>query len=250
MPVRIFDRAECPEWARTTSVEYMRGDIRDSAAVARAVDDVDAIVHAAFASPRQPAMVIESVNAGGASELCRQAVRSRVRRAVLISSTIVQRAPRVHPLFPHAGITAMDTYRNSRVEAERIFMASSSDGLSTAIVRPKTFLGPGRISAFTMIFDWIRRGKPVFLLGQGTSRYQLLDIRDMAEGIRLLTASDALGVFFFAAGASVRSGTICNHWLHLRAPAPLCAPYRARSRGSGFGQSRRREWRLCQSCIL
>jgi nucleoside-diphosphate-sugar epimerase len=75
-----------------------------------------------------------------------------------------------------------------------------------------------------MIFDWIRRGKPVFLLGQGTSRYQLLDIRDMAEGIRLLAASDALGVFFFGAR---RFGTLRDDLQSLVASAGTGSPLRS-----------------------
>jgi nucleoside-diphosphate-sugar epimerase len=56
------------------------------------------------------------------------------------------------------------------------------------------------MGAFAIIFECIRLGKAVPVLGSGQNRYQLLDIRDMAEGIRLLTASDAKGIFFFGAG--------------------------------------------------
>ena len=39
------------------------------------------------------------------------------------------------------------------------------------------------------------------ILGSGDNRYQLLDIRDMAEGVRMLEASDAGGVFQFGSTA-------------------------------------------------
>ena len=50
-----------------------------------------------------------------------------------------------------------------------------------------------------MIFDLVRRGRPVPLLGTGQNRYQLLDVRDLADGICLLGTSGAEGIFFFGA---------------------------------------------------
>jgi nucleoside-diphosphate-sugar epimerase len=122
-----------------------------------------------------------------------------VRRLVLISSTVVERQPRVHPFLRQSGLTAMDAYRATRTEAERIASEFADRGLSLAIVRPKTFVGPGRVSAFNIIFEWIRKGRPVLLLGSAAAPYQLVEIRDMAEGIRLLSDSSAEGIFYFGA---------------------------------------------------
>ena len=166
---------------------------------ARQLEGVDAVIHAAFASPRQAPAVIESVNVDGVLETCRQALAHGVLRFVLISSTIVDKPPRVHPFFRNAPLTRLDMYRKSRTEAERLATEQRSAGLRVGIVRPKTFVGPGRISAFAIVFEWIRLGKPVLLLGKARSRYQLLEIRDMAEGIRLLAGSEAEGVFLFGA---------------------------------------------------
>jgi len=196
---RILDVAERPDWAQGPDVEYFDGDVRDGAPLHRALTGVDAVIHAAFASPRQAPEVIKSVNVDGVREVCNQAIIHGIRRLVLISSTIVERPPKVHPFFPRAPLTRLDAYRESRVQAERVATEQGSRGLRVAIVRPKTFIGTGRASAFTIVFDWVRRGKPVLLLGKAQSRYQLLEIRDMAEGIRLLAGSETEGVFFFGA---------------------------------------------------
>ncbi len=197
LSVRLLDVAECPGWAREGGFEYMRGDIRDPRAVGVALDTVEAVIHAAFASPRQPLRVIHDVNLEGTRNLCAGALAAGVRRFILISSTIVLKPPRVHPLFRKSPLNQLDLYRASRVEAEAVVAESGDRGLSAAIVRPKTFVGPGRVGAFAIIFERIRLGEPVPVLGNGQNRYQLLDIRDMAEGIRLLEASDREGVFFF-----------------------------------------------------
>ncbi len=199
LPVRLFDLAEGPGIPHEPGLEYVRGDVRDPAAVAAALERVDTVVHAAFASPQQPREVVWSVNVEGTRNLCERALARGVRRFILISSTIVLKAPKVHPLFKNSPLTRLDRYRVSRLEAEEIVAESGSQGLSAAIVRPKTFMGPGRVSAFAIILEWIRRGRTVLVLGTGTNRYQLLDIRDMTEGIRLLEATDAQGIFFFGA---------------------------------------------------
>jgi nucleoside-diphosphate-sugar epimerase len=197
--VRLLDVAECPAWARAPGIDYVRGDIRDSVAVAAACVGVQSVVHAAFGSPRQSADVIQSVNVAGTRNLCAAAVARGVRRLILISSTIVQKPRRVHPFLHNSPLTRLDLYRTSRVAAEEIAAAHGDQGLSVAVVRPKTFLGPGRVSAFAILFEWVRLGRPVMVLGSGRNRYQLLDIRDMAEGIGRLEATDATGLFFFGA---------------------------------------------------
>ena len=199
MDVRLFDLAECPDWAREAGMEYVRGDVRDPAAIAAALAGIDAVIHAAFASPRQTRKVIDSVNGEGSRLLCAEALARGVGRLILISSTIVLQPRRVHPLFRNSPLTRLDLYRASRVAAEQIVAEYEEKGLSVAIVRPKTFIGPGRVSAFALIFECIRHGKPVPVLGNGRNRYQLLDVRDMAEGVRLLVTSSAAGVFFFGA---------------------------------------------------
>jgi len=181
------------------AVEHVAGDVRDPHAVADALDDIDVVVHAAFASPRHPALVMRSVNVEGTRCVCERALAQGVRRVILISSTIVTKPARAHPILRDAPLSRLDTYRASRAEAERVADEYRVRGLQVAVVRPKTFVGPERVGAFAIIFEWIRLGRPVLVLGSGRNRYQLLDTRDMAEGIRLLAAADAQGLFLYGA---------------------------------------------------
>ena len=198
VPVRLLDTAEAPE-SLGAGVECVPGDIRDSERLAAAVRGVDAVVHAAFASSRQTAERLRSVNVEGTRAVCAAAVAHRVRRLILISSTIVLKASRRHPFLPGAPLSRLDLYRETRAEAERIAAACGARGVSVAIVRPKTFLGPDRVGAFAILFELIRRGRVVPVLGHGRNRYQLLAVGDLTDGIRRLVASDARGVFHFGA---------------------------------------------------
>lgn len=196
--VRIVDWIEPPAWCAAAGVEYLRGDVREPAVIQQAVHGAGAVIHAAFASPRQTRELMRGVNVEATRLVCEAALQ-RNARFVLISSTIVTRPARSHPFLSNSPVSRLDLYRSTRAEAEDAVSRFAGRGLSYAIVRPKTFLGPGRVSAFTLLFDRIRRGLAVPVLGAGTNRYQLLHIRDMAEGIALLVSSTAQGVFHFGA---------------------------------------------------
>ena len=51
------------------------------------------------------------------------------------------------------------------------------------IIRPKTFLGPERLGVFQILFDWIREGRRIPILGDGSNRYQLLDVEDLVDAV-------------------------------------------------------------------
>lgn len=198
--VRVFDTAPSPSWANALDIEYVNGDVRDPDAVVRSTTGATAIVHAAFASPRQTSAVIRAVNIDGTLNVRDAALQNRVSRLVLVSSTVVAGPPRPHPLWPESALGRLDLYRTTRIEAERILSDVPLNNPGIAVVRPQSFLGPGRLGAFGIIFELIMAGEPVPILGSGDHRYQLLGVQDLADGIRLLTASESRGVFAFGAG--------------------------------------------------
>ena len=231
--VRLFDIAARPDWAQGPGIEYVRGDVRDEKLTRAALEGVDTVLHAAFASPRQNLELVRSVNTEGTRILCRCAGARGVARLVLISSTIVARPPKVHPFLSNSPLTRLDAYRSTRAEAEKIASDCGNTGMQVAIVRPKTFIGPGYLSAFAIVFEWIRLGRPVLILGDGENRYQLVDVRDMADGLALLARSDAAGVFYFG---GQEFGTV-RHDLqallhHARTGSRLCTVPRMMARAA------------------
>jgi nucleoside-diphosphate-sugar epimerase len=55
--------------------------------------------------------------------------------------------------------------------------------VEVVIIRPKSFIGTGRLGIFQILFDWIESGKKIPVLGNGNNRFQLMDVRDLVEGI-------------------------------------------------------------------
>lgn len=196
--VTVVDVTACPE-PSSTDVRHVRHDVRDGPAMREAFAGADIVIHAAFAPPHARRREMRAVNVTGVDTVCSTALAAGVRRVVVLSSTVVDRQVRPHPVFASAPVSRLADYAESRRAAEIIALRYGTRGLEVAIVHPKTFVGPGRVGGFALVFDLVRRGDAVPLLGSGRTRYQLVDVRDLARGVAALAVQDARGVFGFGA---------------------------------------------------
>src|ERR671935_204936 len=144
---------------------------------------------------------IRSVNVEGTGVVFASALESGVRRAILVSSTAVYGIPKHHPLREDAPLVGVGHYGESKIEAERVARRADRRGLEVVVVRPKTFIGPERLGVFEILFDWIREGRRVPILGDGSNRYQLLAVEDLVEAT-LAAAEAAVAGETFNLGAT------------------------------------------------
>ncbi|MET0607662.1 MAG: NAD(P)-dependent oxidoreductase, partial [Gaiellaceae bacterium] len=180
--VRTLDLAPLDDAQLEREVDEIRGDVRDQADAARLADGVDVLVHAAAALPIQASPdSIRSVNVEGAAVTLAAALEAGVKRAVLISSTAVYGVPKHHPIAEDAPLVGVGHYGESKIEAERVARDVGRRKLDVVILRPKTFIGPERLGVFEILFDWIREGRRIPILGDGSNRYQLLAVEDLVE---------------------------------------------------------------------
>src|SRR5512133_2584149 len=180
--VRTLDLASLDDAELERSVEELRGDVRDPVAAARLAEGADALVHAAAALPIQASREsIRSVNVDGTAVVMAAALEAGVRRAVLISSTAVYGVPKHHPIDETSPLVGVGHYGESKIEAEQVAQDFGRRGLEVVILRPKTFIGPERLGVFEILFDWIREGRRIPILGDGSNRYQLLAVEDLVE---------------------------------------------------------------------
>jgi nucleoside-diphosphate-sugar epimerase len=195
--VRTLDLAPLADAELERSVEELRGDVRDPGAAARLVEGADVLVHAAAALPIQASRdSIRSVNVEGAAVTLAAALEAAVGRTVLISSTAVYGIPKHHPLREDAPLVGVGHYGESKIEAERVARRAGRRGLEVVIVRPKTFIGPERLGVFEILFDWIREGRRIPILGDGSNRYQLLAVEDLVEATVSAATADVAGETF------------------------------------------------------
>src|SRR3954447_13767238 len=179
------------------SVEELRGDVRDPADAARLADGGDALVHAAAALPIQASREsIRSVNVEGTAMVLGAALEAGARRAVLISSTAVYGVPKHHPIDERSPLVGVGHYGESKIEAEEVAREAGRRGLEVVILRPKTFIGPERLGVFEILFDWIREGRRIPILGDGSNRYQLLAVEDLVDATVAAATAEVAGETF------------------------------------------------------
>jgi nucleoside-diphosphate-sugar epimerase len=121
------------------------------------------------------------VNVEGTAIVLAAALEASVRRAVLISSTAVYGVPKHHPIDETSPLVGVGHYGESKIDAEQVARDFGQRGLEVVILRPKTFIGPERLGVFEILFDWIREGRRIPILGDGSNRYQLLAVEDLVE---------------------------------------------------------------------
>jgi len=209
LAVRTLDPAPLDDPVLDGDVEELRGDVRDERDARQLVAGADVLVHAAAALPIQTSRgAIRSVNVDGTAVVLAAAADARVGRAVLISSTAVYGVPAKHPIEESDPLAGVGAYGESKIAAERLAAAFGRRGLETVILRPKTFVGPERLGVFEILFDWIREGRRIPVLGDGTNRYQLLAVEDLVEAIVRCLDAPVAGETFNVGAA--RFGTVAG----------------------------------------
>jgi nucleoside-diphosphate-sugar epimerase len=165
-------------------VTVVDGDVQDREAIRLALEGVEAVIHTAAALPIQVSRKrIYAANVRGTRYVLHEAMKAGVRRVVFISSTAVYGVPKVHPIDEESPMVPLGHYGASKVAAEHICHQYQQRGLEVNIIRPKTFLGTGRLGVFEILFEWIAEGRRIPLLGDGTNHYQLLEVTDLVDGI-------------------------------------------------------------------
>ena len=179
--VRTLDVVPLDDAGLEQSVQELRGDIRDRDRVRELVTGADVVVHAAAALQIQASRdSIRSVNVAGTENVLQEARDAGVQRVVFISSTAVYGVPEKHPIEEDDPLVGVGSYGESKIDAEGLCRVAA---VETTIVRPKTFIGPERLGVFEILFDWIREGRRIYILGQGHNRYQLLAVEDLVDAI-------------------------------------------------------------------
>jgi nucleoside-diphosphate-sugar epimerase len=74
-----------------------------------------------------------------------------------------------------------EDYGAAKLAGEGLCREAAAGGLDVSILRPRTLLGPGRLGIFQLLFEWVREGSNIPVLGRGDNVYQFVDVRDFAQ---------------------------------------------------------------------
>ena len=202
--VRVLDIVDNED--RPSDVELVQGDVRDRGLVRRALRDVDVVHHNVAQVPlAKDRDQFWSVNVEGTRIVLEEAHASRVRKVILVSSSAIYGVPERNPVDLSTPPSPREAYGQAKLAGERVAQESIERGLDVSIVRPRTILGHGRLGIFQILFEWVRRSRPVYLLGPGDNRYQFVHAEDLAEVCLLAAERKGPGVFL---GGTDRFGTM------------------------------------------
>ena len=182
--IRVLDIADFdyPEQSEPW-LKFLKGDVRDVAAVERSVEGCDVVVHCAAALPLYSEEDIYTTEVDGCRNVLAACRKFGCDRMIQISSTAVYGVPKKHPIYETDPIVGVGPYGHAKIEAEEICRAAIKEGYCVSIIRPKSFIGPERLGVFALFYDWAYTGHGFPMIGSGQNRYQLMDVDDLCGAI-------------------------------------------------------------------
>ena len=179
----LIDIADYIESDYPEGTLFFKGDIRDRGRLVELLrgHEVDCLIHAAAALPLWKREDIYTTNVDGTRTVMSVCQELGIPRVAYISSTAVYGVPKVHPLYEDHPMVGVGPYGESKVQAEEVCHEFQEAGMVISIIRPKTFIGTARLGVFQILYDWVESGCKIPVIGDGSNRYQLLEVDDLAQ---------------------------------------------------------------------
>ena len=170
---------------RVTVFCTKKSDIRDLEYMTEAMAGSDIVIHCAAALPLYSPEDIHTTDVEGSRKVMLAAQKNGIRRVVHISTTAVYGIPDHHPLVETDMLKGVGHYGVAKIAAEEVCAGFRQEGMVVPVLRAKSFIGPERLGAFALLYDWAQDGRGFPMIGKGHNRYQLLDVADLCDAIYL-----------------------------------------------------------------
>jgi len=194
--VTIIDIEE-PDSSIKNDVEFFNIDIRNYEKLNNVCKDIDYIFHTVSLVPISKAdKQFELVNANGTRNIIEVAKNQNVESLIHLSTSAVYKIPKRgdiivedYPLEP------VSPYGHAKFLAEKFCLEYMKKDVSISIIRPRTILGPNRLGIYSILFNWIKNNKPIFIFGDGQNKFSYIGISDLIDAM-ILAATKGKGEIF------------------------------------------------------
>jgi nucleoside-diphosphate-sugar epimerase len=172
--------------AHPAGVTLYPGNMRDRRLLSDLCAGLDAIIHTVDHPSGQSAAHTAIVKTRTLLEAARQ---HAVPRVVTISSTVVYALPALLPLTEAALPGGTGLFGQTCLAIEHVCEQYRAQGQHMTILRSQPCIASDRSGAVQILFDRVRHGRRIPVIGAGNNRYQVLAIADLTEAALLALTS-------------------------------------------------------------
>jgi nucleoside-diphosphate-sugar epimerase len=190
--IHTLDLLPAPQRSKPVpETRFFQGDAGDEALMARAAEGCDVIYNLAAAQRMKPQFNswseedIYNRNLGSLQAVLNVAERQGVRKIIHISSSGIYGVPQQMPCGEDHPQEPLGDYGHSKIACEKLCAEAADRGVDITWFRPMSLFGPEMTGLFVMIYEWVREGRPVFLLGGGVNRVQSTSAWDVVDACLL-----------------------------------------------------------------
>ncbi len=192
--VRVLDIWKDP--ALPPDVDFILADINDREAVNKAMRGMDYVHHTVALVPLAKAgKRFWTVNVDGTRTALEAARAAGVKMFCHMSSSAVFGSPDIMPITTATPLRPVEIYGRAKLAAEELVKQAGREGMAVSVIRPRTIVGVGRLGIFEILFDWIRDGANIYIIGPGTNLFQFVHVDDLAEVSVLCALRQTPGLF-------------------------------------------------------
>lgn len=187
--VVIFDRLN--DELLASRYKFVQGDFRKKSDLKKAFeqsDQFDAVFHigAELAHCMISKESMWSSNVDGTKNVVEMAIKYKVPHLVFTSSNCAVGKPKINKLSVREDdpVNPLELYGVSKLEGERV-LSKYADKIHIAAFRCPTIIAPGRLGLLTILFDFIKEDRKVWVVGRGDNQYQFIYANDLANACEL-----------------------------------------------------------------
>ncbi len=205
--VAVFDKVSLPAKLKGKA-EFVKGDVRDIAAVQNALSGADTVYHLAaqisvpksFSDPYYDF----SVNALGSINAAEVCVKNGVKNLVFFSSAAVFGDNPNVPLNEDSETVPLSPYGDNKLFAEKYIRYIKQN---VTVVRPFNVYGPGQdpsneySGVISRFIEMAVKGKEITVFGDGTQTRDFVHVSDVCRAAVMVAGKS--GVFNIGCGSAV-----------------------------------------------
>ena len=194
---------------RLAGLTSLQGDIRDAHLVQNlfASNHFTAVFHAAAQlahGMKMDEQLLWTSNVDGTRLLAEAARNAGVKPFIFLSSNCLWASNLGHPVNEETDVPApVEIYGRSKLAGEQL-LEQFTPGLDVVILRCPTIMDSGRLGLLAILYEFIDDGKTVWVVGDGSNRYQFIYAEDLASAC-ILSSSYGKSDLFHIGSDNVQS---------------------------------------------